>query len=43
MEEFKVLDINNDGSITLDEILQFLQMKVCLSFLNFKYEFFICI
>jgi Ca2+-binding EF-hand superfamily protein len=28
MEEFKVLDINNDGSITLDEILQFLQMKV---------------
>ena len=27
-EEFRRLDINQDGSITLDEIIQFLQAKV---------------
>lgn len=27
-EEFKQLDVNNDGSITLDEIIEFLQKKV---------------
>ena len=24
-EEFKILDINNDGAITLDELIQFLR------------------
>lgn len=29
-EEFKQLDIDQDGSITIDEIVQFLQKKVSL-------------
>lgn len=31
-EEFKQLDINNDGFISLEEIRQFLQSKVTLIF-----------
>lgn len=27
-EEFKVIDLNQDGSITLDEIISFLEHKV---------------
>lgn len=29
-EEFKVIDLNQDGSITLDEIISFLEHKVYL-------------
>jgi hypothetical protein len=35
-EEFKQLDINNDGSITFEEIVEFLQKKVRLIQINHR-------
>lgn len=33
-EEFKQLDINNDGQITIEEIVEFLKSKVSIMFLS---------
>ena len=36
-EEFKILDVNQDGCITLDEVLYFLQSKVRFFVIKFEY------